>query len=260
MIVVHHKGAFELNREDIRERQAVATARFVEELLHGRDDLPVVLVGDFNAGPDAANIRFLTGRQSLDGLAVRYEDAWEAVHGTAPGLTFDPRNALVRAGQMPLERGRRIDRILTRSGPYGPLLDVADCRIVLTEPVNGTWPSDHFGLVADLRRPPHPPGEWKSAGHQARYMDISSVTIGFRASDLAAAMTWYQGAFGGGEPEPEPTEGIAEFRVGPVRVQLCQGATERPLLVRFVTSPTGRCPASRSIRSSIRPGGCPWPR
>jgi hypothetical protein len=42
---VDHKGTFELNREDIRERQAVSTVRFVEELLDGRDDLPVVLLG-----------------------------------------------------------------------------------------------------------------------------------------------------------------------------------------------------------------------
>jgi endonuclease/exonuclease/phosphatase family metal-dependent hydrolase len=61
---------------------------------------------------------------------------------------------------MPLERGRRTDHILTRSGPHGPLLDVADCRLVFDQPVDGVWASDHFGVLADLRRPEHAPGTW----------------------------------------------------------------------------------------------------
>jgi endonuclease/exonuclease/phosphatase family metal-dependent hydrolase len=157
VLVVHHRGTYELDQEGTRERQAVATARFVEELV---DDQPVVLMGDLNASPDAASIRFLTGKQSLSGTSVRYEDAWAATHPDEPGHTFTPRNPLVRAGQMPLERGRRIDYVLIRSGPHGPLLDVADCRLIFTEPVDGIWASDHFGVLADLRPPAHRPGHW----------------------------------------------------------------------------------------------------
>jgi endonuclease/exonuclease/phosphatase family metal-dependent hydrolase len=160
LLVVHHKAAYQLQLEHVRERQALATAQFVEELVSGRPELPVVLMGDLNAGPDAASLRFLTGRQSLAGSSVRYEDAWEAVHGDAPGHTFSPRNPLVRAGQMPLERGRRIDHVMVRSGPHGPLLDVADCRLVFDEPVDGVWVSDHFGVLAELRAPDHAPGTW----------------------------------------------------------------------------------------------------
>lgn len=161
LLVVHHKGAYELHLEHVREEQALATARFVEHLVAERADLPVVLLGDFNAGPEAASLRFLTGRQSLAGTSVRYEDAWEAVHPGEPGHTFSPGNPLVPAGQMPLERGRRIDHIMTRSGPHGPLLDVADCRLVFDEPEDGVWASDHFGVLAELRRPDHPPGRWR---------------------------------------------------------------------------------------------------
>jgi endonuclease/exonuclease/phosphatase family metal-dependent hydrolase len=160
LVVVHHKGAYQMQLEHVRERQAVATARFVEDLVSGRPGLPVVLLGDLNAGPDAASLRFLTGRQSLGGTSVCYQDAWEAVHAGEPGHTFSPRNPLVRAGEMPLERGRRIDHIMTRSGPHGPLLDVADCRLVFDQPVNGVWASDHFGVLAELRRPDHAPGSW----------------------------------------------------------------------------------------------------
>jgi endonuclease/exonuclease/phosphatase family metal-dependent hydrolase len=160
LLVVHHKAAYQLQLEHVREEQALATARFVEDLVSDRPDLPVVLMGDLNAGPDAGSVRFLTGRQSLASTSVRYEDAWEAVHADEAGHTFSPRNPLVRAGEMPLERGRRIDHIMTRSGPYGPPLDVADCHLVFDQPVEGVWPSDHFGVLAELRRPEHPPGSW----------------------------------------------------------------------------------------------------
>ncbi|MFC7404834.1 endonuclease/exonuclease/phosphatase family protein [Georgenia alba] len=162
LLVVHHKPSWRLDREDRRERQALAVARFVEELLASRGEVPVVLLGDLDAGPESASVRFLTGRQSLDGMSVRYEDAWEAVRPQEPGHTFTPRNPLVRAGQMPLESGRRIDHIMVRSGPHGPLLEVADCRLVLDRPVAGVWASDHLGVLAELRSPPHPPGIWSA--------------------------------------------------------------------------------------------------
>jgi endonuclease/exonuclease/phosphatase family metal-dependent hydrolase len=160
VLVVHHKPSWQLDRECEREVQAVAAARFVEGVVAHRADLPVVLLGDLDAGPDAGSVRFLTGHQSLDGMSVRYEDSWEAVHRDAPGHTFSPRNPLVVSGEMPLERGRRIDHVMVRSGPHGPLLDVVDCRLFLDEPVDGVWGSDHFGVVADLRHPSHRPGTW----------------------------------------------------------------------------------------------------
>jgi hypothetical protein len=66
--------------------------------LAGRD-LPVILAGDFDATPDSSSIRFWSGRQSLDGTSVAYQDAWEAVHPGEAGHTFTPRNPLVRAGK-----------------------------------------------------------------------------------------------------------------------------------------------------------------
>lgn len=163
LLAVHHRAAYQLHREGAREQQALATARFVEDIVDGRDDVAVVLLGDLNAAPDAASIRFLTGKQSLAGASVRYEDAWAATHPAEPGHTFTPCNPLVPAGEMPLERGRRIDYVLIRCGAHGPPLDVADCRLIFTEPVDGVWASDHFGVLADLRPPAHPPGRWAAS-------------------------------------------------------------------------------------------------
>jgi hypothetical protein len=49
---------------------------------------------------------------------------------------------------------------MVRSGVHGPTLQVADCRLAFDQPVDGVWASDHFGVVADLVAPGHPPGAW----------------------------------------------------------------------------------------------------
>jgi endonuclease/exonuclease/phosphatase family metal-dependent hydrolase len=158
-LFVHHKPNWQLPYAYERELQAVACARFVEEQL-GERDLHVILAGDFDDTPDSASIRFWTGRQSLQDTSVAYRDAWASVRHEQPGHTFSPTNPLVRAGEMSLELGRRIDYIMVRCGVHGPTLDVADCFLAFDQPVNRVWGSDHFGLVADLRIPARPPGSW----------------------------------------------------------------------------------------------------
>jgi hypothetical protein len=68
---------------------------------------------------------------------------------------------------MPLDRGRRIDYILLRCTDHGPTLNVLRADRIFTQPVNGVWASDHFGLVAEF-------------GHPAadRSTDRESVTTG----------------------------------------------------------------------------------
>jgi endonuclease/exonuclease/phosphatase family metal-dependent hydrolase len=159
-VVVHHGAAYQFGYARERELQAVACAHFVEDYVAGRN-VHVVLLGDFNDTPDSSSVRFWTGRQSLEGLSVAYQDAWEAKRSADAGHTFSPSNPLVRAGQMPLEVGRRIDYIMIRSGIHGPTLAIADCQRVLDDTVAGVWASDHFGVMADLQVPTHPPGTWQ---------------------------------------------------------------------------------------------------
>ncbi len=150
LLFVHHKPAWQIGYAVERELQAVACARFVEERVAERP-MPVILAGDFDDSPDAASVRFWTGKQSLHGVSVAYRDAWAAVHPDDPGHTFTPVNPLVRTGEMPLERGRRIDYVMVRCGVHGPPFDVVDCRRVFSEPVDEVWASDHCGVLADLR-------------------------------------------------------------------------------------------------------------
>jgi endonuclease/exonuclease/phosphatase family metal-dependent hydrolase len=110
-----------------------------------------VLGGDLDATPDAASIRFLRGRQSLEGTSVHYIDAWAHAHPDDRGLTFTPRNPLVmQESSVTIEEPRRIDYIFIRGGESGPALRVDACERIFDEPVDGVWASDHFGLVADL--------------------------------------------------------------------------------------------------------------
>jgi endonuclease/exonuclease/phosphatase family metal-dependent hydrolase len=159
-LVVHHKPTYEIGFGQERERQAVHTARAVEELLRGSAGRHVIVLGDFDDTPDSASLRYWTGRQSLEGTSVAYRDAWEAVHGDGSGHTFAADNPLTRAGEMALELGRRIDYVLIRCGIHGPTLDVLDCRLIMNTPIDGVRPSDHYGVLAELAVPAHAPGAW----------------------------------------------------------------------------------------------------
>lgn len=148
LLFANHVPSWQLSFERERELQAFAAARALEESVGDRH---VVLAGDFTADPDSAGVRFLTGRQSLEGTSVCYRDAWESIHGAEPGETFTPRNPLVRDWDWPF---RRLDYVLVRCGEHGgPTLEITHCARVLDEPVDGVWASDHFGVYADLELP-----------------------------------------------------------------------------------------------------------
>jgi endonuclease/exonuclease/phosphatase family metal-dependent hydrolase len=152
VLLVHHKPTWQSGTELERELQAVASARLVEELLDG-GDRHVVLAGDFDATPDAASVRFWAGRQSLEGMSVYYQDAWDAVHPDEPGHTFTPDNALRSDAWRP-RPARRIDYLFVRCGTHGASLDSAACALAFAQPRDGVWASDHFGVIAELTVPP----------------------------------------------------------------------------------------------------------
>ena len=159
-LVAHHKPSWQFGYECERERQALAAARAIEE--HAGAVEHAVVLGDFDATPDAASMLFWRGRRSLDGTSVCYQDAWETVRPEEPGFTFSAENPLVRAGEVATAVSRRIDYVLVRSGVHGPTLQVRSCDRILAAPVDGVWASDHFGVTADLVTPDHAPGSWGS--------------------------------------------------------------------------------------------------
>jgi endonuclease/exonuclease/phosphatase family metal-dependent hydrolase len=133
----------------VRERQAVVVADFMHEWAHGTD-FPPILVGDLNAEPDSSEVRFLCGRTSLDGRSTYFQDAWCVAGDGGRGVTWDNRNPFAALAYEP---DRRIDYILVgladsvRNGRGW----VESARLVLHEPTDGVFPSDHFGILAEIR-------------------------------------------------------------------------------------------------------------
>jgi endonuclease/exonuclease/phosphatase family metal-dependent hydrolase len=152
MLFVNHFPDYQPDHERERELQTVLAARRLEELAAERD-FHVVLVGDLDAEPDAASLRFLAGKQSLDRISVCYRRAWERAHPGERAPTFTQRNGLAAENNWdwPFEE---IDHIFVRCGAKNqPTLDITACELAFDEPIDGVWGSDHIAVVADLMRP-----------------------------------------------------------------------------------------------------------
>ncbi|MBN1686892.1 MAG: endonuclease/exonuclease/phosphatase family protein [Spirochaetales bacterium] len=166
-----HASPFPTNEylEDLADRRASGVIdqerydKLVEEAVEGREwrlmeaektvafinriarDKPVILLGDFNATADSAEIGVLS--------AAGFRDAY-AEAGSPPGYTWNGainNNIQLQARTYPddfrLEPDqKRIDYVFYR----GPGLRVEGCEVVLNRPVGDLYPSDHFGVMADF--------------------------------------------------------------------------------------------------------------
>jgi endonuclease/exonuclease/phosphatase family metal-dependent hydrolase len=152
LLFVHPATPWRLDQAADREQQLLSAVQ-LDELYRFR--LPSIIAGDLNATPKSAGIRFLTGLQSLGGRSAHYHDAW-TVAGSGTGFTWTVANPLAaeqidRLIGQPRHR-RRIDYIFVGSAHAHP---AARAQILHTElvgdtPVDNTWLSDHFGVLADL--------------------------------------------------------------------------------------------------------------
>jgi endonuclease/exonuclease/phosphatase family metal-dependent hydrolase len=130
----------------LRKEQVGAVARFIRE--KGRDGHSPILAGDFNAPPDADEVRCIVGKAPPPVRGFVLADAWDYARPLEPGWTWDRRNPHVAAT---FEPDARIDYVFV--GPPGGdgLGQVLDAELFGTEPVGGVWASDHFGVLAVLR-------------------------------------------------------------------------------------------------------------
>jgi endonuclease/exonuclease/phosphatase family metal-dependent hydrolase len=142
--VTHLNSAW--GQSALRQEQVGAVARFMSE--QDRIGHPPILTGDFNAPPDADEIRCLVGKTPPPVRGFVLADAWAYARPLEPGWTWDRRNPHVAAT---FEPDARIDYVFV--GPPGGdgLGQVLDVELIGTEPVGGVWASDHFGVLAVLR-------------------------------------------------------------------------------------------------------------
>ena len=111
----------------------MGAARVIKEQLGSYgNEIPTILMGDFNATPETPCYRWLTG-QEVDGeLGLCFSETFKPPYpATLHRFTGKPA-------------GGYIDWILFR----GPLR-LGRCD-VLQEPIEGVHPSDHFPVVADF--------------------------------------------------------------------------------------------------------------
>lgn len=109
---------------------------------------PLVVGGDFNAGPDSDEIRMLTGQRAPSREGFVLFDAWDYADGRTPADTWSRANPWAAPSLLP---NRRIDYLLTgwprRGGVGGP---VAAWTVGHGDSGHKP-PSDHYAVVADIR-------------------------------------------------------------------------------------------------------------
>ncbi|MGH9015957.1 MAG: endonuclease/exonuclease/phosphatase family protein [Acidimicrobiia bacterium] len=129
----------------VRQLQVRALAEMMAES-RGRT-YPAILCGDFNAEPDSDEVRMLTGRAAVPVPRLVFVDAWD-VAGDGPGYTWANANPFAARD---LEADRRIDYVLVGWRKDRGAGHVVAARVEGIEPVDGVHPSDHYGVLAELR-------------------------------------------------------------------------------------------------------------
>ena len=134
-------------RSEYREQQVRALVEFVAE--RQRKPPICILCGDFNAPPDSDEVRLLTGRRAPVVAGHVFLDAWETAGDSTPGYTMDKRNPNSAPLLLP---DLRWDYVFAswpsgRGGVGHPVR----AAVIGTEEKSGVVPSDHYGVLAELR-------------------------------------------------------------------------------------------------------------
>jgi endonuclease/exonuclease/phosphatase family metal-dependent hydrolase len=90
---------YRLDASPVRHAQVLQLAEFIQERTRHRH--PIVVCGDFNAGPDADELRVLTGRTGPARPGLVFYDAWEIAGDGTPGHTWSNRNPLAAVALFP---------------------------------------------------------------------------------------------------------------------------------------------------------------
>ena len=94
---------------------------------------------------------------------MSFLDAWRMAGDGGPGITWSNTNDYARAA---LEPDRRIDYIFAGFPQRNGVGRIERCRVVCDDARDGVWPTDHFGVYAELRTEPFPDrdAQWGLAG------------------------------------------------------------------------------------------------
>ncbi len=138
---------YPLHASGRRQAQVRQLAGHVARLADRRH--ATVVCGDFNAGPDADEMRMLTGRAEVPVPGLVFYDAWDLAGDGSPGHTWSNANPLAAIGLYP---DRRFDYVLSAWPRAGGVGHPTHCELLGVTPTpDQAQLSDHYGVLADLR-------------------------------------------------------------------------------------------------------------
>jgi endonuclease/exonuclease/phosphatase family metal-dependent hydrolase len=143
--------------ERSREKTMLEIWRYIQR----GEGVTQVLLGDLNAEPQSRGIRFLQGKEEMEGEFTDLTDAWLEKHEEAEPRSQDPIDRKKKFTFPSDNPSKRIDFILFRGNGV-----VKECEIIGQEPTKDTakfsqnlgmlnakspvWASDHRGVVMEL--------------------------------------------------------------------------------------------------------------
>jgi endonuclease/exonuclease/phosphatase family metal-dependent hydrolase len=137
---------YRLDASAARQAQVRQLAEFIGQSTRSR--YPTVVCGDFNAGPDADEMRMLTGKAAAAAPGLVFYDAWEIAGDGTPGYTWCNQNPLAAVAMYP---DRRFDYVLSAWPRRGGAGHPTYCRRLGVLPPDQPQLSDHYAVLADLR-------------------------------------------------------------------------------------------------------------
>jgi endonuclease/exonuclease/phosphatase family metal-dependent hydrolase len=137
---------YPLDASGVRQEQVRQLAQFISESTRRR--YPIVVCGDFNAGPDSDEVRMLTGRSTTAAPGLVFYDAWEVAGDGTEGITWSNRNPLAAVAMYP---DRRFDYVLSAWPRLGAVGHPIHCELLGVVAGDQLQLSDHYGVLAALR-------------------------------------------------------------------------------------------------------------
>jgi endonuclease/exonuclease/phosphatase family metal-dependent hydrolase len=134
-------------RSGYRQQQVRAVVEFMAE--RKRQPATCILCGDFNAAPDADEIRLLTGRCVSAVAGWVFLDAWETAGDGSPGYTMAKSNPNAAPLLLPDLRWDYV--FVSWPSGRGGLGHPLRAAVVGTDKKTGVVPSDHYGVLAEIR-------------------------------------------------------------------------------------------------------------
>lgn len=143
---------WEFHHGFVRERQVAFIADKVQSLQPpGKESFPPILMGDFNAEPESDEIRYLRGWTTRLGKSVYFADCFAVAGDGSPGWTYARSN---RFAALAREPNRRIDYVFVRGPDSRGRGEPLSARVVFDRPSGEVFPTDHYGVYAEIAAPP----------------------------------------------------------------------------------------------------------